>query len=401
MGRALLLVLDSVGCGGAPDAGAYGDAGADTLAHVAAACARGEGDRDGLRHGPLHVPNLTALGLEHILAARAGIALPPGDPAALWGHAVETAPGKDTPSGHWELAGAPMLAPFGFFPAGAPCLPKALVAALIADGGLPGILGDRHAAGTAILDELGAAHVATGKPILYTSADSVLQIAAHEEAFGLARLYDLCVLARRLCDPLAIGRVIARPFVGPEGAFVRTARRRDFAMAPPPGNLLDRAAAAGRTIVSIGKIGDIFAHRATGTEIKGDDNDVHLDATIDALARLPDGGLVCCNLLDFDTDHGHRRDVPGYAACLEAFDHRLPEILARLRPGDLAIITADHGNDPTFPGTDHTREAVPILALGPGLAGRPVGARPTFADVGASLAAHLGLAPPACGTSFL
>ena len=401
MSRALLLVLDSVGCGAAPDAAAFGDAGADTLGHIASACARGQGDRAGLRAGPLRLPNLDALGLGHILAARLGAPLPARRPAASWGHAVERAPGKDTPSGHWELAGAPMLARFGYFPPGSPCLPGRLVAELVAANDLPGILGDRHAAGTAIVADLGAEHLRTGKPILYTSADSVLQIAAHETHFGLDRLYDLCVSARHLCDPLNIGRVIARPFVGEAGGFARTAHRRDFAMPPPPGNLLDRASEAGRAIVSVGKIGDIFAHRATGTEIKRADNDGHVDATGAALDTLPDGGLIVCNLLDFDTDHGHRRDVPGYAACLEAFDRRLPEIAGRLCPGDLAIITADHGNDPTFRGTDHTREAVPVLAFGPGHVGRPIGARDTFADVGASLAAHLGLAVPASGTSFL
>jgi phosphopentomutase len=401
MARALLLVLDSVGCGAAPDAAAFNDAGADTLGHIVAACASGLGDREGLRHGPLHVPHLDALGLRHILAAHAGTPIPKHPATALWGHAVERAPGKDTPSGHWELAGAPLLAPFGYFPEGSPCLPPALVADLITANDLPGILGDCHAAGPVIVAELGAAHVATGKPILYTSVDSVLQIAAHETHFGLQRLYDLCSSARHFCDPLNIGRVIARPFVGENGAFVRTANRRDFAMAPPPGNLLDRAQAAGRAIVSVGKIGDIFAHRATGREIKGADNDAHLDATRDALDTVPDGGLIFCNLLDFDTDHGHRRDVAGYAACLESFDRRLPEIETRLRPGDLAIITADHGNDPTFRGTDHTREVVPVLAFGPAFAARPIGARSTFADIGASLAAHLGLAAPTSGTSFL
>ncbi|MBV1705380.1 MAG: phosphopentomutase, partial [Hyphomicrobiales bacterium] len=235
-----------------------------------------------------------------------------------------------------------------------------------------------------------------------TSADSVFQVAAHEEAFGLGRLYDFCRVARRLCDPLAIGRVIARPFVGDAATGFRpTANRKDFAMPPPDGNLLARAAAAGRAVVSVGKIGDVFAHRDTGRELKGATNDENLTLALDAFRALPDGGLAFVNLVDFDTDFGHRRDPAGYAAALEAFDRRVPEIEAALREGDLALVTADHGNDPTFRGTDHTRECVPVLAFGPGIAARDVGRRASFADVGASLAAFLGLPPTAKGARFL
>lgn len=406
MARALIIVLDSVGIGGAPDADTYGDAGSDTLGHIAERCAEGRGDRAGLRAGPLRLPHLAELGLG-LAAAGASGRIPPhlapaGPPRGAYGHAVETAAGKDTPSGHWEIAGLPLTEPWGHFPETRPAFPPELVRALVAEGGLPGILGDCHAPGVAIIDALGAEHLRTGRPICYTSADSVFQIAAHEEAFGLERLYDLCRVARRLCDPYRVCRVIARPFVGsPEAGFRRTGNRKDLAVAPPGRTLLDRAEAAGRAVVSVGKIGDIFAHRATGREIRPGPNAACVTAGLDALATLPEGGLIFVNLVDFDTEHGHRRDVPGYAAELEAFDARIPEILAALAPGDLAVITADHGNDPTWTGTDHTREQVPVLAFGPGVAGRPIGRRETFADIGATVAAHLGLAWDGAGTPFL
>ncbi|WP_345821366.1 phosphopentomutase [Methylobacterium fujisawaense] len=406
MARALIIVLDSVGVGGAPDAESYGDAGSDTLGHIAERCAEGSGDRAGLRAGPLRLPHLAELGLG-LAAGGASGRIPPnlapaGPPRGAYGHAVEKAAGKDTPSGHWEIAGLPLTEPWGHFPDTRPAFPPELTRALITEGGIPGILGDCHAPGVAIIDALGAAHVRTGQPICYTSADSVFQIAAHEEAFGLERLYDLCRVARRLCDPYRVCRVIARPFVGSaEAGFRRTGNRKDFAVAPPGRTLLDRAEAAGRAVVSVGKIGDIFAHRATGREIKPGPNAACVTAGLAALATLPAGGLIFVNLVDFDTEHGHRRDVPGYAAELEAFDARIPEILAALAPGDLAVITADHGNDPTWTGTDHTREQVPVLAFGPGVAARSIGRRETFADIGATVAAHLGLAWDGAGTSFL
>ncbi|MGE7153856.1 phosphopentomutase [Methylorubrum rhodesianum] len=405
MARALLIVLDSVGIGGAPDADRYGDAGADTVGHIAEACAAGRGDRPGLRAGPLRLPNLAALGLGLACGGATG-RVPPGlapavEPRALWGHAVETAAGKDTPSGHWEIAGLPVREPWGHFPDTRPAFPAELTTALIARAGLPGILGDRHASGTAIIDAFGAEHVRTGKPICYTSADSVFQIAAHETAFGLERLYETCRIARALCDPYRVGRVIARPFVGSEAeGFHRTSRRKDFSVAPPADTLLDGLEAAGRAVVSVGKIGDIFAHRATGREIKPAGNAACLDVALEAFSALPEGGLVFLNLVDFDTEHGHRRDVPGYAAELEAFDARVPEIHAVLKSGDLCVITADHGNDPTWTGTEHTREQVPVLAFGPGLAPGSIGRRDTFADIGASVAAHLGLPPLGAGRAW-
>ncbi|KQP33582.1 phosphopentomutase [Methylobacterium sp. Leaf104] len=406
MARAFLIVLDSVGIGGAPDADRYGDAGSDTVGHIARACAEGRGDRAGLRAGPLALPNLTRLGLG--LAAKGATgAVPPGldlsgAPAGAYGHAVETAAGKDTPSGHWEITGVPVRDPWGHFPVAVPTFPAALTEALIAQAGLPGILGDCHAAGVAIIDGLGAEHVRTGKPICYTSADSVFQIAAHENSFGLERLYATCRIARDLCDPYRVGRVIARPFVGSAAeGFRRTANRKDYAVEPPGRTLLDVLDAAGRSVVSVGKIGDIYAHRATGREIKPGGNAACLDAALAAFAALPEGGLVFLNLVDFDTEYGHRRDVAGYAAELERFDARLPEIQRVLRPGDLCVITADHGNDPTWAGTEHTREQVPVLAFGPGIAPGSIGRRESFADIGATLAYHLGTTRLDAGTSWL
>ncbi len=404
MARALLIVLDSVGCGGAPDAAAFGDEGADTLGNLARACARGAGD-NAARRGPLRLPNLDALGLGRACEISTG-ALPPGltramRAEAVFGCAIETAPGKDTPSGHWEMAGAPARAPFGLFPDTVPAFPRELTDALIARARLPGLLGLRHAAGVPIVEELGEAHVATGKPIVYTSVDSVLQIAAHETAFGLERLYETCSIAREIADRWNVGRVIARPFVGASRAdFCRTPHRRDFPLPPPPGNLFDRVAQAGRAAYALGKIGDIFGHRATGREIKAANNDGVVDAILAALDEAPDGALVFANLVDFDTDYGHRRDVAGYAAALESFDRRLPQIEARLRSGDLMIIAADHGNDPTFRGTDHTRENAPIAGLLKGGRGADVGRRASFADIGQTVARHLGLAPVAQGAAF-
>ena len=405
MGRALIIVLDSVGCGSAVDAAAYGDEGADTLGHIAERCADGEGDRAGLRKGRLKLPALDALGLGLAMRASSGTSAPGfghGPATGQWGYGVETSKGKDTPSGHWEIAGTPVDFAWGYFPQTIPAFPEALTTALVAEAKLPGILGDRHASGTKIIEELGEEHVKTLKPICYTSADSVFQIAAHEEAFGLERLYEVCRIARRLCDPLNIGRVIARPFVGGAAAnFTRTANRKDFSIPPLPGNLFERAASAGREIVTVGKIGDIFAHRHTGRELKGKNNGENVDLTLQALRETADGGLIFVNLVDFDSEYGHRRDVAGYAACLEAFDARLPEIAAAMRPDDFCVITADHGNDPTWRGYDHTREHVPILAFGGGITRGPLGACGTLADIGATVAHKLGLPRPAHGANWL
>jgi phosphopentomutase len=405
MARAILLVLDSVGIGAAPDAALYGDEGADTLGHIAERCARGEGDRRGLRTGPLSLPNLVRLGLGEACRLATG-RIPPGlysnkTPMGRYGCAVEVSKGKDTPSGHWELAGVPVPFDWGYFSRTQPCFPAEFIGELCRRGRLPGILGDRHASGTAIIEELGEEHVRSGKPICYTSADSVFQIAAHEGVFGLDRLYEVCAIARELVDQLNIGRVIARPFVGTSRAdFARTANRRDYAVPPPAPTLLDRATEAGRDVATIGKIADIFAHSGTGRVLKGDGNAALFDRTIEGLETLHDGGLLFANFIDFDTIHGHRRDVAGYAAALEAFDARVPELEAALRGDDLVIFTADHGCDPTWSGTDHTREQVPILAFGSSVVPGPIGRRSTFADVAAAAALHLGLAEGGAGAPF-
>ena len=406
MARAFIFVLDSFGIGGAEDAALFGDAGADTLGHIAAECAAGRGDRDGLRAGPLRLPNMDRFGLGAAAEASTG-ARPAGltnvaPIEGLWGYGVQTSSGKDTPSGHWEIAGVPVTAHWGYFPATQPCFPAELVSAFVARAGVAGILGDKHASGTAIIAELGEEHIRTGKPILYTSADSVLQIAAHEVRFGLGRLLELCEIARELVDPLNIGRVIARPFVGETAAdFRRTANRRDYTTPPPEPTLLDRLVEAGAKVHAVGKIGDIFAHRGISSLRKAPDNMRMFDRALEAVDEAGDGDLVFANFVDFDSEFGHRRDVPGYAAALEEFDRRIPELEAGLRPGDIAVLTADHGNDPTWRGTDHTREHAPILAFGPGLGPGPIGRRETFADIGESVAAHLGLAPGRHGTSFL
>jgi phosphopentomutase len=406
MKRAILLVMDSFGIGGAEDADRFGDAGSDTLGHIAAACAAGAGDRAGLRSGRLAMPNLTRLGLGRAAESStgrlpAGLEAPVGE-EAIWGYGTETSTGKDTPSGHWEMTGVPVSFAWTYFPDTRPAFPKALTDALIAEAELPGILGNCHASGMPIIEELGLEHILTGKPICYTSADSVFQIAAHETHFGLERLYDVCVVARRLCDPLNIGRVIARPFIGETvETFKRTANRHDYAVPPPEPTLLDRLTVAGRQVFSVGKIGDIFAHRGTGTILKAPNDMGLVERTFEAMGLAGDGDFVFANFVDFDTLYGHRRDVAGYAAALEAFDRRVPEIVARARPGDLVLFTSDHGNDPTFRGTEHTREHTPILGLRPGLPGKAIGARKTFADIGETIAAHLGIAPGRHGVSFL
>lgn len=401
MARAFLFVLDSFGIGGAPDARLHNDEGADTFGHIVAECAAGKADVAGLRAGPLQIPNMNSLGLSHAAAIAHDRPLPQVPAQGLFGAATQLSSGKDTPSGHWEIAGLPVRFDWGYFPDTHPAFPAELTSALIREGGLPGILGDRHASGTVILEELGEEHIRTAKPICYTSVDSVMQIAAHETHFGLERLYDLCAVARRLVDPLRIGRVVARPFIGERaGAFIRTVNRRDFANPPPEPTLLDRLSAEGRKVLAVGKIGDIFCHRGITSLRKAKDNMAMFDAALAAMDEAGDGDLVFANFVDFDTEFGHRRDVAGYAAALEAFDARLPEALQRLADGDMLVLTADHGCDPTFRGTDHTRERVPIIGTGPGLRRGSVGLRATYADIGETIAAHLGIAPGRHGTSF-
>jgi phosphopentomutase len=406
MARAIILVMDSVGIGGAPDAAKFGDEGADTLGHIAAACAAGAADIAGGRSGPLRIPVMNRLGIGRAAEMSSG-SHPAGleriaDPQAIWACASEISVGKDTQTGHWELAGVPVPFAWGYFPDTQPAFPPALVEALIREAKLPGILADKHAPGTDVIEEYGEEHIRTGKPICYTSVDSVMQIAAHEEHFGLERLYEVCGIARRLCDPLRIGRVIARPFLGEtRSAFTRTGNRKDLAMPPPSDTVLDAACAYGRDVFAVGKISDIFTGRGVTRIVKAPDNATQFEGTLKALREAKDGDLVFTNFIDFDQLFGHRRDVAGYAACLEGFDRRLPELIAVLRPGDLVILTADHGNDPTFRGTDHTRENIPVLAFGPKIEGRFGGHLRTFADVAQTVAAHLALPPLPRGASLM
>lgn len=384
MQRVFLIVLDSLGVGALPDAERFGDQGTHTLDHLVQAA------------GGLDAPHLTALGLGRV----PGVSAVPAaeQPSACFGRCAERSPGKDTSTGHWEMMGCVLEREFPTFPEG---FPPAILDPFLERTGLEGVLGNEAASGTEILERLGAEHLASGRPIVYTSADSVFQVAAHEEAFGLERLYEVCRTARELLDPWGVGRVIARPFVGQPGAFRRTYNRRDYSLPPPRETGLDRLTRAGIPVVGVGKIGDIFAGRGVARSVHTEGNADGLRATL-AEARAFEHGLVFVNLVDFDMLYGHRRDPAGYRRALEELDRALPELRAALRPGDLVLLTADHGNDPThLQTTDHTREYVPLLAFGPGLAaGRDLGTRASLADVGATVEEALGLTPPV-GTSFL
>ncbi len=398
MARAFLVVMDSVGCGGAPDAAEFGDEGSNTLAHIAQACAAGQAEQG--RSGPLHLPHLDALGLGAAIRLASGAPTPnlTAEPTGLWGAATEVSAGKDTPSGHWELAGLPVPWEWQYFPDTQPSFPPDLVAEVCRLAGTDGILGDRHASGTVVIAEEGAAHLRSGYPICYTSADSVFQIAAHEKHFGLERLLKLCRdLAPRL-HGMKVGRVIARPFVGSvaEG-FTRTTNRKDFAILPPEDTLCDWAQKAGRPVHAIGKIGDIFSMRGIDDVKKGSDAAL-MEHLLDTMDSAVEGSFTFANFVEFDSLYGHRRDVSGYARALEWFDRQLPRLQAKLRPDDLMVFTADHGNDPTWEGTDHTRERVPVLAFGAGA--KAIG-QIGFADVAASLAAHLEIPAQGPGRSFL
>ncbi|HKC24422.1 MAG TPA: phosphopentomutase [Thermoanaerobaculia bacterium] len=381
--RAIVVVCDGLGVGPAPDADAFGDAGKKTLQHV-------------LRDGRPAIPNLTHLGLLHTLYEDAPASLPA--PSGAFGRLAEVSAGKDTVTGHWELMELPVDAPFPLYPDG---FPPDLVSRFEAAIGRR-VLGNKAASGTVILDELGEEHVATGRPILYTSGDSVFQIAAHEDVIPIEKLYEWCAIARALLvPPHQVGRVIARPFVGPgKGRFTRTHWRKDFSVAPPSPTLLDRAKAAGRSVHALGKIEDIFAGRGISSAIHTESNRDGIERTIAALVARDDD-LVFTNLVDFDTKYGHRNDPRGYARCLEELDVFLPALLGALREDDVLLFTADHGGDPSDVSTDHTREFVPVVAAGPGVRGGvDIGTRRTFADLGATVAEHLGLAP-ARGESFL
>ncbi len=405
MARSFILVLDSFGIGATPDADKFGDVGANTLGHIAEWCANGNVNENRQTAGPLHVPNMVKLGLGKAYANVDGdepVGLEfKGDITGMFGACAEQSFGKDTPSGHWEMAGVPVRFDWGYFPPEYPSFPKELTDTLIKRCGLPGVIGNKHASGTVVLEELGEEHIRSGMPIVYTSADSVFQIAAHEEHFGLERLYEVCEVARELVDAYEIGRVIARPFIGESGAFERTGNRRDYATPPPSPTLLDKLAENGREVISIGKIADIFAHQGLTRKIKATGNAALFDATLSEAKTAPDGSLIFTNFVDFDQNFGHRRNIGGYAAALEYFDQRLPELMGVLREDDMVILTADHGCDPTWPGSDHTREHVPFITFGPGIEARNIGIRDSFADIGQTVAKHLAITPLSEGQSVL
>jgi len=382
-----VVVIDSVGIGELPDAAAYGDVGSDTLGHIATAT------------GGLRLPNMQRLGLGHIARPAPLVGCPPRDtPIGAFGKMAEQAFGKDTATGHWEMMGLVLDAPFQTFPDG---FPPSLVDAFLQRIGRDRVLGNCAASGTEIIVQHGEEHMRTGAPIVYTSADPVFQIAAHEDVVPIETLYAWCKAAYEVAIPAGLSRVIARPFAGPVGAFKRTSRRKDFTLPPPARTFLDDIADAGLRTLGIGKIGSIFAGRGIHGDAPTHDNAEGIGRTLAAL-RGREADFVFTNLVDFDMLYGHRRDPQGYAACLEAFDAALPALLAAMRDGDLLIVTADHGNDPTYRGTDHTREYVPLLAYRPdGAAGVDLGTRASFADVGATVAEWLGVPTTVLrGTSF-
>jgi phosphopentomutase len=397
MSRAFILLLDSFGLGALPDADKYGDTGANTFGHIAAWAAK-EGK-------PMSLPNLERLGLAaaaHKASGEwaAGFAQRDGFTGA-WGVAREQSTGKDTQSGHWEIAGVPVLFDWGYFPKTVPSFPQELTDKLQELTGVPGWLGNCHASGTSIIDELGDEHVASGKPILYTSADSVLQIAAHEEHFGLDRLYAVCEAAYELVKPYNIGRVIARPFLGEKGKYKRTSNRHDYAVPPTAPTLLDHVANEGGEVIALGKISDIFAAQGVTRLVKGVDNMALFDRLLEVADEAPEKSLSFVNFVDFDMHFGHRRDVAGYSNALHELDARMPEFMAKLKDGDLVVITADHGCDPTAPGSDHTREHIPMIFFGPNVAPQELPIASTFSDIGATLAKHLGVKPLSNGTALL
>lgn len=401
MKRAIILVMDSLGIGASADANLYGDEGTNTLGHIAQACFEGKCDND-QRSGSLHIPNLTRLGLAHALEQSCGIKMKGIDESinveGTYGYAAEQSKDKDTPSGHWEMAGVPVPFAWGTFPNTIPCFPKPLIDDFINLAKLPGILGNCHASGTEIIKRLGEEHIKTGKPICYTSADSVFQIAAHEEHFGLDELMRICTIAKGLTEELNITRVIARPFVGESpDDFIRTANRRDLTTAPIEATLLDKLSAQGGKVISVGKINDIFSGRGISKCVKGKNNMELFDAMLAELKSAGDKTLVFANFVDFDSHFGHRRNIAGYANAIEEFDKRLPELEKLMGEDDIALITADHGCDPTFKGTDHTREHVPVVFFGQNIKPKNIGNRDSFADMGQTVAHYFGIDPLAHG----
>lgn len=398
MARAFILILDSFGVGGAKDAENYGDLGANTLGHIA--------EDFNQKSRQLKLPNMQGLGLINAAKLACG-EVPSGmatiqAPEGIFGASDERSRGKDTPSGHWEIAGQPVMFDWGYFPNKVPTFPEDLTQKIRTYLGVDDILANCHGSGTDMLTIYGEDHVKTGQPICYTSADSVLQIAAHEDTFGLQKLYDLCTFVRAEIMDLNIGRVIARPFIGSnKGNFERTGNRKDYSVLPPKPTLLDIAKDAGRDVFSIGKIADIYAHQGITQAQKANGNMALFDETLKAAQDAPDGSIIMTNFVDFDMLYGHRRDILGYGEALEAFDARLPELFEVLQDEDMVIITADHGCDPSWSGTDHTRERVPILAFGPNVSPKNIGVRSSFADIGASVATYLSLPATKFGESFL
>ncbi|MFL5814335.1 MAG: phosphopentomutase [Bdellovibrionia bacterium] len=397
--RVILIVLDGVGAGELPDAKSYGDTGSNTLGNLARVYRQKTGKT-------LQLPNLASWGIGNITQMEGVSPAQKGEGA--FGRAVEKSRGKDTTSGHWEMAGLVINTAFATFPDG---FPQDVIDRWCRENNLPGVLGNKSASGTEIIEELGEEHMRTGKPILYTSADSVWQVAAHEESFGLDRLLKICKSAREICDELKIGRVIARPFIGDKAKgipFKRTYNRKDYAQLPPSATFLDQLRLEGVSTLGIGKISNIYAGQGISENIDTKGNTDGIRVLIEQL-QTRKNGLIFCNLIDFDMLYGHRRDVEGFAMAMEEFDRAIPEIKKHLTPRDLVLISADHGNDPTFPGTDHTREYIPILAYSPAQKGTgPVdlGIRTSFADIGATTVhALLGQAPQGAhglaGTSFL
>lgn len=405
MKRAHIMMLDSFGIGASADAEKFGDAGSNTLGHIAEQCALGNAEEG--RTGPLKLPNLAKLGLLHAATessggnAPAGMALPE-TLIGSYGFAQELSSGKDTPSGHWEIAGVPVLFDWGYFANEENSFPEEMLTAFIERTGVPGVLGNCHSSGTEILKNLGEEHMRTGKPIVYTSADSVFQIACHEETFGLERLYELCQVARELVDDYNIGRVIARPFVGDNAEnFERTGNRKDLAVPPPSKTVLQKLADDQGNVVSIGKIADIYAHTGITEKHKATGLEALFDTTLKVMKNAGDQSIVFTNFVDFDSSYGHRRDVSGYARALEYFDSRVPELLAELGDDDIIIFTADHGCDPTWHGTDHTREHIPVLVYNKKAGSNNLGQRSTFADIGQTIADYFSLDAMDYGESFL
>jgi len=397
MKRALILVLDSLGIGASHDAHLYGDEKANTLGHIAEYCLQGKADNE-QRSGELKIPNLTRLGLAHALESSCGTKMSGLDekiiPQATYGYAVEQSKDKDTPSGHWEMAGVPVPFAWGTFPKTQPCFPESLIQEFIQLTGIPGILGNCHSSGTEIIKQLGEEHIKTGKPICYTSADSVFQIAAHEKHFGLEELYRICKIAKGLVDELNVTRVIARPFIGSNADdFIRTANRKDLTTPPIEPTLLDALSNNGGKVISVGKIADIFSNRGISKCVKGKNNMELFDAMLSEVKSAENKTLIFVNFVDFDSHFGHRRDVAGYANALEEFDKRIPELEAIMQEDDIALITADHGCDPTFPGSDHTREHVPVVFFGKKVKSQNIEKRDSFADMGQTISHYFDINP--------